>query len=786
MTTTRPQPLARVLCLCLLALATVVHAQTSRWRHVADFSDTRDMIALDGQLVTASTRGAAFFQPGSGSWEHLSIPDGMLAVELGAVCSNGQGTLFWSGGDASISAYQVEEGAWSRGFLEFRGHDQIRAVRDLWGGGGLLMASHSTGITLFDYLPENDEFLVRWNLHRLGSFPNQAEVLASAALGSLLVAVTPQGLAWGGGWPNQPATFQTMAVPGSLSTISQAWLAQDDQRVYALLGDPQGRAWLGSVDATGQWRAEADAVANPQALAVWNGEWAIAQADGSTSRLVTSAGGEGLLLPQSAGALTYLDGQLWVALLPGARAGGVARVLEGPALGAVQCPDVPGAEDFVDLEFAPDGSLWTVGVAADMGRNGLYHRQAAGWSAWKLGYGAFGSFPTSVACDRQGGVWFGSWGQGLGRLTPADSLVRRFSWDAGPAHRMVGFSNSQVGEGEDFPLVSAVEEDAAGNIWVVNHQALDDSCLVVIPAAWQADSSVAFARHAFAQYGLRFPWSVLPTSTMGVWAGIAGKDSRDEEKRLLRLNSRGLPVERLREWRLDEHELADATWNFGLSAPGTVAALAADAGNVWIATSDGFYVGGIYGGVAQFSRVQFIEGLVSEQLGAVGLDGRGRVWLGADAGLSVYDPSRALFQDPGALGAFNAMVDDVEGFALRAVAVDPASGALWVASSVGLFACEGLAVDYGAAPRGNARMYPNPFRPDGANRARLLPEGLANDATLSILDASGRVRRRLSLQEAEAGWDGRDSMGEAVDSGVYLLLITSSGGSSEGKIAVIR
>jgi hypothetical protein len=759
-------------------------AQLPQWRHVADYTDTHAMIATQGMVVTASSRGAAFFTPEDAQWAHASLPEGLLTVDLLDVCTDEAGTLFWSGADASISALRLDENEWSRGFLEFRGHDQIRAVNDLWGGQGLMMASHSTGITLFDYLPQDDEFLVRWNLHQLGSFPNQSEVLASAALGSLLVAVTAQGLAWGEGWPSQPTHMQNLAVPGALGTISQAWLAQGGDRLYALLRDPQGRGWLGSVDAQGEWRVELSSVQAPQALAANESGWTLAMAEGGASRLLSNEDGNGLLLPQAVGALAHLEGGLVAALLPGAESGGLVR-LSGLSIEEIHRPDVPGAEDFVDLDFAPDGSLWVAGVSADMDRNGLYHRGAEGWTAWKLGYGAFGNYPTSLACNEQGGVWFGTWGQGLGLLR-ADGSVARFAHDAGPAHRMVGFANAQVGEVATFPLVSDVQADAAGNIWVVNHQALDDSCLVVIPAAWQSDTTVAFARHTFAQYGLRFPWSILPTSSMGVWAGIAGKDSRDEEKRLLRLNSRGLPVERLAEWRLDEHELADAQWNFSLSAPGTVQGLAADAGNVWIATSDGFYVGGLYGGVAQFSRVQFIDGLVSEQLAAVGLDGRGRVWVGADEGLSVYDPLRAVFQDPGALSAFNAMVRQVDGLALRKVAVDPRTGELWVATSLGLFACPGLAVDHGGAPQDDVHMYPNPFRPDGSNRARLLSGGLANDATVSILDANGRVLRRLNLQEAEEGWDGRDKEDRPLESGVYLLLVTSSGGSGQGKIAIIR
>lgn len=767
-----------------LACSASAQSPLPRWRHVADYTDTRAMIASQGMLVTASSRGAAFFTVEDASWDHVSLPDGMLTVDLRDVCSDGEGTLFWCGNDASISALRMDAGEWSRGFLEFRGHDQIREVHDVWGGQGLVMASHSTGVTLFDYLPGNDEFLVRWNLHQLGSLPNQTPVLASAALDSLLVAVTSQGIAWGAGWPAQPGQLQSMAVPGSLGTISQAWMAEGGDRLFVLVKDPQGHGWLGSVDGQGLWREELAVVEGPQALAANSGGWFIAREEGGVSRILSSAGGDGFLVSQPVGALAFEDETLWAALLPGVAGGGLAR-LSLSAVEEIQRPDVPGAEDFVDLEFAPDGTLWVAGVAADMNRNGLFHLGADGWVGWKLGYEAFGNYPTSLACDVHGGVWFGSWGRGLGLLR-ADGSVARFAHDAGPAHRMVGFSNAQAGQVAEFPLVSDVVEDAAGNLWVVNHQALDDSCLVVIPSAWHADTTVAFARHSFAQYELRFPWSILPTSDLGVWAGISGKDSRDEEKRLLRLVSRGLPVSRLAEWRLDEHELSDAQWNFSLSAPGTVEGLAADAGNLWVATSDGFYVGGVYSGVAQFSRVQFIEGLVSEQLAAVGLDGRGRVWLGANAGLSVYDPVQAKFQDPGALSAFNSLVRDVDGLALRKVAVDPATGELWVATSLGLFACPGLAVDHGSVPGGEARMYPNPFRPDGILRARLLPGGLANDATLSILDVHGRVLRRLTLQEAEEGWEGRDADGRLVESGVYLLLVTSSGGSAHGKIAVIR
>ena len=795
-------PAARTRLLIALALLPAApRAQTAHWRHLADFTDTRGMVAADGLLATASTRGGVICDPAGGTWEHLSLPQGMLAVELADVCTDGAGTLFWAGGDASLSARGLHDGAWSRGFMEFKEHPQIHEIHDLWGAGGHVLVSHTTGLTCFDYLAEDDEFLVRWNLHALGSFAQQP-VLAAAALGDLLVAATPGGFAWGSGYPGQPAVFDNWSNPGGIGAIDRAWLAVGADRVYALISNPQGLSWAGSLDAAGVWRQEYAGISGAQALAADGAHWALALANGDGAMLHIDASAQMVALPQPVGALAWTGEVLWAALLPGANGGGLARVDPDGSVSFLR-PDLPGADEFVDLDLAPDGSLWAVGVAADANRNGLYRLDGAAldapggnvrqdsaprlWQAWRLGGNCFGNAPTSVECDQHGGVWYGGWGNGCGRLWPPDSSVTRFSHDASRAHRMRGFGNAQIGSDSTFALVSDLAEDEAGNIWIVNHQALDDSCLVVVPAAWYADSSVAFARHLYSQDGLRFPLRVEPTATLGVWAGVAGKDSRDEDKRLLQLSSRGLPVERLREWRLDEHELSSAAWNFGFASPGSVSGLAGDAGgNLWIATSDGFYMGGLYGGTAQFSRVQFLEGLLSEQLSAVDLDGRGRVWLGSELGLNVYEPQGALFREPSVATELNALLRLPEGFQLHKLLVDRRRGALWVASNLGLFTCATGARDYGAAPRGEARLYPNPFRPDGTARARLLPAGLANDAEVTLYDLNGRRVRSLSLLEAEDGWDGRDERGRLVGSGVYLVLVTSAGGKAEGKVAVIR
>jgi hypothetical protein len=769
------------ICL-LLSLALGARAQ---WTHWVDFTETRDLALVEDRLVGASSRGGYTFDPGQEVWVHHSLAAGLRTLDQAAVCTDGAGTVFLAGGDASLAILRAD-GEPSRGFLEFREHPEIAGIRHLWGGDGFVLASHDIGVTRFSYRDETDEVLVDWSVYRFGAFGGQSDPLAAAPFAGRLVVATSRGLAVGEGYPDLPTAFSTQAAPNGLGVVAKAWLAVGGDRLYVLLRDTAGQGWLGSMDSSGSWRTLRGGLTAPSALAASGGRWVVARDQGAGS-LLSRSDGPDFTLPQKTGALAFQGDTLWVARRPDNRPGGLDALVDGQLVGGWS-PDVPGSEEFLDVDFAPDGSVWAAGVATPSSRNGIFQLGGTGWADWKLGYGVLANNPTSVCCDRQGGVWVGSWGAGCTRLDPSDSSRVTFTHNSGAAHRLAGFESASAGGGvPTFVLVTDVRQDDDDNIWIVNHQADDDSCLVVLPMAWFSDTSTAMERLYYDQALVSFPSKLDLRSGDGVWTGVGGKDTRDMTKRLLRLNSRGLPVTRLSEWRVERHQLADAVWNFDLQTEGIVHDVRSDgAGNTWIATSDGFYLGGLYGGTAQFSRVQFIDGLLSETLSCVEVDGRGRVWLGSPEGVNVYEPVSGVFREPVAVEALNDLLAPVEGLEIHRIRVHPVTGAVWVATNQGLFTSTEGARNYGSRPAGSVRMYPNPFRPDGANRARVLPEGLANDGRLSIYDANGRRLRTLSLLEAEAGWDGRDEDGELVASGVYLLLVTASGGSAEGKIAVIR
>ncbi len=69
-------------------------------------------------------------------------------------------------------------------------------------------------------------------------------------------------------------------------------------------------------------------------------------------------------------------------------------------------------------------------------------------------------------------------------------------------------------------------------------------------------------------------------------------------------------------------------------------------------------------------------------------------------------------------------------------------------------------------------------------------EGLKDESSLKIMTLNGEVMRSIpnsEVQGYQAYWDGRDTSGQLVGTGVYLIAVyDKSGAATIGKVAVIR
>ena len=87
-------------------------------------------------------------------------------------------------------------------------------------------------------------------------------------------------------------------------------------------------------------------------------------------------------------------------------------------------------------------------------------------------------------------------------------------------------------------------------------------------------------------------------------------------------------------------------------------------------------------------------------------------------------------------------------------------------------------------------IFPSPYRIP--SEKALIIDGLRQGSSVKVFTATGRLVRELSatdgsVQGYQAAWDGRNSAGEWVGSGVYLITAyLRDGRSGVGKVAVIR
>jgi hypothetical protein len=770
-------------------------AAAVQWEHIADYTDAVGLCAVDGTLFGASNRGGFAHDPATDTWQHFSITGHMVSLGQADVTSDGQGWVFWAGADGSISGCAADGSQWSQGFLEFRDHPQIISVLDLYGRDGRVVAAHQNGLTIFRHEADRDEYLVEGNIRQFGDLPAGSVPFASLSDGNSLFVVTGSGFATAAGWGGTTGPFVTQPLPEDLGPLAKAWLVDSGAGLWAFLTDGQGHS---------------------RRLQHTGGMWVVDETPAGT--VLAASGSDGLLAwSETGGWLHWLDngvhssrresqechavvvsaGVAWYSLVPDELPGRLRRLdPDQPDTPLYATPDVPGAESIVGVDLAADGSLWLAGVAEDASRNGLYNLTAEGWASHRFGTARLGNYPTSLVCDRDGGQWVGTWGRGLLYFRDGQDTLS-FRNTSAAAQRVYGFESSS----QNFELVSDVTEDSQGNIWFVNHRAWVDSFLVVIPAAWQADRDTPFHRHDYSRHvaGDRdsYPYYVSAPEPREIWVGVGGKETGDTDKTVAQFrpggSSSNSSLANLRNWQETIVTLSDARYNFGYAdgeASGLVTGLSADRdGTVWVSTENGIYYSSLFGSSPEsFSRIQFVPGLISETASTIGTDVRGRVWIASDRGLNVYDPLRIAFDEPEWIGELNRLVSAQQGFSINRILADEQTGWLYLATNMGLFRARTPLRDHGDSPAGTTVLYPNPFRPERDGRVSITSSSLANaaDTKVSVYDLSGRLVRRLELSAAEDGWDGRDSGGELVPTGVYLVLVSNSGGSGSGKVAVIR
>jgi hypothetical protein len=161
------------------------------------------------------------------------------------------------------------------------------------------------------------------------------------------------------------------------------------------------------------------------------------------------------------------------------------------------------------------------------------------------------------------------------------------------------------------------------------------------------------------------------------------------------------------------------------------------------------------------------------QINAIAVDAANGAWIGTSLGLVHLAPD-------GATEYYNTDNSGIVGNAVQAIAVDETNGNIWIATLSGISQINGPPP--AADPITDVFAYPNPVSVSDGAIARVRFNAPPNSRVI-IYTAAGR---RVTEENATAGWDLRNAEGRIVASGVYLFVVRGPDGEfGRGKFAVI-
>lgn len=157
--------------------------------------------------------------------------------------------------------------------------------------------------------------------------------------------------------------------------------------------------------------------------------------------------------------------------------------------------------------------------------------------------------------------------------------------------------------------------------------------------------------------------------------------------------------------------------------------------------------------------------LRDENVKAIAIDGGNRKWFGTDNGVFVVSADLTAidhhFKSENSPLPSNSIVD---------IAIDGASGEVFIATDEGLVSYRGEATTAAEGSMEGVVVYPNPVPPDYSGRIGI--KNLPENALVRITTLSGRLIYENRALGGQMVWNRLDQDGRAMASGIYLVFVT--------------
>lgn len=184
-------------------------------------------------------------------------------------------------------------------------------------------------------------------------------------------------------------------------------------------------------------------------------------------------------------------------------------------------------------------------------------------------------------------------------------------------------------------------------------------------------------------------------------------------------------------------------------------------------------------GIASLSVRSMSRLLGDQNVNDIMIDALNNKWIATNIGVWVLNSDGS-----DTLAYINTSNSPLPSNEILALATDQNTGKIYFSGKFGIYEATSLSV----LPKAtyNIYCYPQPF--DLSKDDEMVIDGLAEFSEVRILTTNGELIKNINTTSRKIIWDGKNKKGELVDSGIYLIVATSSSNKESGvqKVAVVR
>ncbi len=727
-----------------------ISQQATNWRNYTNMQNVQAIAATDNGTWAATSGGGFEYLPDNNGFKTLHKSDGLFGINLTAVTVDSFGKVWFGSAEGIIDVYNPADNS-VRSILDIYNSDKSpKQIIELGNSGDTIFVSTSFGISLID--AKNVVFYDTF--FKFGSFPSNIQVNSIFKL-NLLYACTNNGIAVqkeGANNLSAPESWNVYTTNDGLPSNTVNKIIQYHNSLISATANGMssfnGTAWQNFLpQLNGNIN---DLLAAGDSLFILSNNNISVYYNGSIVR--------NYLLGISAVNLSYSK----TSGLLAASSNGLIQVYKNSA-GDYVFPNGPSSNHFPSMAIDNNGILWCAS-GTDVTGIGIYKFDGKTWTNYnKANTPVFLTNSFHIAYSAPDNTtYFGNWGRGYIRIQ--NNNITAFYDNTG----MKGIINDP-----NFLVITGFAQDSKNNLWVLDYGAVDLKPLSMLTpdSTWYHFYIPSSGSQYVDQY---FNLTIDQSNTK--WFSSYSQNRSG----LYYFNENGTDNN------LDDDKYGYLTTADGLNSNTITSIVADDRGDLWLGTNLGVNVisntESILSGTTPQLIITSVFTLRQQSINCIAVDPINQKWVGTNQGLLLVNSDGSEL-----LAAYDTKNSPLLSDEIKSITIDKNTGTVYVGTDEGLTSFQTPAIK----PQDSFTklfIYPSPFVLKNGSKM-LTIDGLIKDSEIKIVSITGKLIKEFSSPGGRvAYWDGKDSNGSLVNTGVYLVVAFDKDGNNvfTGKIAVIH